>query len=541
MLRPLASKRGRQSAAAAEQHFMKTGKKFHLQDIINLEYLFQLDRDSSPVDLHKRDRAFAASLPGKKADGPGAIRSWLFFRLDQEFAGLDQRSPGAIFTDLLRAIAVVTICTGILSGVLAGLAFFSYTGTTPVNVFQFLLLFIAPQLFFIALLLFSVLVTRLLPAISIPTFYALLFERSRRLFTARLSRHWRKNSTARANAATHAIAIIKIHSRRYGKLFYWPFFTLLQGFGLAFNLALLVVSLVKIATSDLAFGWQSTIQLSNAAIHQLVTTLALPWSWFTGTEHMLPTVAEIAGSRIILKDGIYHLTTADLTSWWPFLIMCLLVYGVFTRLLFLCLGWMMGRWAQAAIPFDTPRCRALLRRMNNPLVTTQATEAEKTSPVAGAGPVIAKDLVLSHNSTSSASPIIVFAAIDIYEQFARPQEKLAAELAGLGFSPQQITPFLADYEEDQQLLMQLEQSKKGEDILLLLEGWMVPLVSLLSYIREIRKRVATNTTITVALVGQPAETVFTPVNKKDFLVWQQKIESLADPYIHLVPVTGINA
>ncbi len=101
---------------------MKTGKTFHLQDIINLEYLFQLDKESSPVDLHKRDRQFAAS--------PGAIRSWLSFRLNQEFAGADQRSPGAIFADFLRIITVIITFAGLLSGGLAGLAFFSYSGTT---------------------------------------------------------------------------------------------------------------------------------------------------------------------------------------------------------------------------------------------------------------------------------------------------------------------------------------------------------------------------------------------------------------------------
>ncbi len=514
-----------------------------LQDIINLEYLFQRDKEIPTAALHKRDRKFATSLSPKKLASPAALHAWLSFRLEQEFDSREQRSPGAICRDFFHLFITGVLMTGAISGILAGLAFFSYTGTTPVNVFQFLLLFIAPQLFLIALLFFAAMV-RFAPAISIPTFYTLCLQQIYRLLAARLRKNFQENTpAAQRNACLHALSSIRAHGSRYHGLFYWPIFCLFQGVGLAFNLTLCGISLIKIATCDLAFGWQSTVQLSDAAIHQLAKALALPWMWIPGGEQLLPTLAQIHGSKIVLKDGIYHLATTDLTSWWPFLIMCLLVYGIFARLLLLTFGWLMGRRIKTATILDTPQCKALLRRMQTPLVATQAPQEEVARPAPPAQTSVTEESRQPKTMPPNSLPQRVFAAIDIYQQFPDPQT-LQDQLAAFGFQPQEITPFLANYNEDQLLLKQLAplaQDTESEDIVLLLEGWMVPLVSLLSYIKEIRRNTGPQTSITIALVGKPGETVFTAVKKRDFAIWQQQIASLADPYIHTIALVGIQA
>ncbi len=518
---------------------MKT-PRLRLQDIINLEYLFELDRKISPAVLHKRDRKFATSFPIKTPVSPATLHPWISFRVKQEFGGKAQRSPGEIFTDFFHILTMGFIVTGGFTGIFSGLAFFSYTGTTPVNVFQFLLLFIAPQLLLIILLLFTA-VAQFSPAISIPTFYTLCIRQIYKLLTARLRRNFQRNiPTTQHNACIHALASIKAYSSRYQSLFFWPFFCLFQGAGLAFNLTLCGISLIKIATCDLAFGWQSTIQFSDIAIHQLAETLALPWLWIPGSEQLIPTLTQINGSKIVLKNGIYHLATADLASWWPFLIMCLLVYGVFPRILLLFFGWLMGRRVKATTALDTPQCKALLRRMQTPLVTTQAPQ-EAVETTESIQPSATKGIKQKKNMLSDSLPQRVLAAIDIYQQFSDPKE-LQNQLTAFGFQPQEITPFLADYNEDQQLLKQLAtltQNRKNEDIMLLLEGWMTPLISLLSYIKDIRRNTRPETNITVALIGKPEETVFTAIRKKDFSIWQQQIASLADPYIHTIALAGI--
>ena len=78
---------------------------------------------------------------------------------------------------------------------------------------------------------------------------------------------------------------------------------------------------VQVVTADIAFGWQSTIQFSSDAVYTFVKIFSLPWSWIEPLSIVNPTYAQIQGSRMVLKDGIYHLATPDLVSWWPFLLL----------------------------------------------------------------------------------------------------------------------------------------------------------------------------------------------------------------------------
>ncbi len=514
-------------------------KCFLLQDIINLEYFLHLDKGTSPASLHKRDREIFLSQ-GEKAGGDArsAIRLWLASRMRQEFFDSDLRSPGEIFADILRITNAIAIAAGIIVGAGTGLAFFSYSGTTPVNVFQFLLLFIAPQLFLISLLLVSRFIQKIFPVIRIPSFYTLFTGRGLQLLLRKTQNRWFKGITAEQRGSiAHALNIAKIYNNRYGSLFYWPIFCIFQRFGLFFNLALLAVTLLKITTSDLAFGWQSTIQMTDITVFQLVKTFALPWSWLAG-EAGFPALTEIAGSRIILKDGIYHLTTANLTSWWPFLVLCLLFYGVFTRILFLLVGRWMSFWKQKNIAVDMPQYRALLQRMRNPLVTTQAQDHPLFGKTETARPCKWQKRK-EPPPENSPCPQLILVGIDIYEQLVNPQQQLAEELKKLQFEARDIVPFQCSYEQDQLLLDKLAKIPDDQGIFLLLEGWMVPLVSLLGYLGGIRTRIPLTKSITIALTGRPQQHPFVPVKEHDFALWQQKIASLADPYIHLIPLRGV--
>lgn len=524
--------------------------RLQLPDIINMEYLFHEDRENAPAALHKRDREICLTLEKEQTKSSlsqtAKLFGWIQARIKQEFPSGDSRNPGEIFTDTLHLASLTAILVGFLFGTLAGIAFFSYTGKTPVNVFQFLLLFIGTQLLLILLRFSSFLLHRVLPQFRLPGFYNILLERSFSTFAHWLRRRWlSRMSTGRQNSIKQAFALTRVQGGRYGHLFYWLFFCLTQLFGFTFNIALLAVTLIKIITSDLAFGWQSTIQFSDTAVHGIVRALALPWSWLLGS-NAVPGLEAIAGSRIILKDGIYHLVTANLTSWWPFLVMCLLVYGVLTRLAFLLFGKWCNNTALAHLPLTSPQCKGLLRRMETPLVTTQApaetlretTSARQTKPHTEASAIFPAPMTVEHKAqVRGLSEQLVLVGIDLYEQLSSPEDEVPAALTESGFTPLAVLPCQSGWEEDRQLLERIRKEwSEKEGIVIIVEGWMVPLIDFLSYLGEIRAAIPADMVISIALVGRRSETLFTPVTHRDFIIWKQKVEALADPYLHLFPL-----
>lgn len=116
----------------------------------------------------------------------------------------------------------------------------------------------------------------------------------------------------------------------------------------------------------MAFGWQSSLQLSAQQVADGVRLLALPWSWFLPEGMGYPSLAQVEGTQIILKDGIYHLATQDLVSWWPFLCTALVVYGLLPRLLLLMGGYIRYRHQLDALELRNPEIRWLLQRMTTP-------------------------------------------------------------------------------------------------------------------------------------------------------------------------------
>jgi hypothetical protein len=511
---------------------MKTNWQYN--HIIDLEYFCHQDSDTDNNKLHLRDRNIFLENQQqlsneREATNRDLIRLWLTERIQKDFPGPDRKSPGTIFGDAYLLARNLSVIKGIFVGLIAGFSFFTYTGTTPVNVFHFLLLFVVSQLALVGFLLGACLLHRLLPRLKIPSFYSLLFRGMMGKIVSFFHKQWlRTVTTEKRVSVNHAFGIFKARSTVYGSLFYWPLFALSQLFAIGFNIGLLAATLVKISTSDLAFGWQSTMQFSAEAIHRAVVLAALPWSWFVPQANSYPTLAEIEGSRIILKEGIYHLTTGNLIAWWPFLVFCLLFYGLFVRMALFFAGKAMERTSLQNLKLDTPACLALIRRMQTPLVSTQAKPEPKKTTTENY-PKLAKQTVPS--SAPNLSGQVVLIPDDIYPLC--PTEKLEPLLQSRGFAIKKVHRFMVSYDEDQQLkqLLAEKQWEPGEGIFILMEGWMVPLVDFLSYLKELRAILPKNGVIHLGLVGRPDVTAFTPVAPEDFTIWQQKIEAAGDPYL----------
>lgn len=510
---------------------------YEYKDIINLEYFLYNDSDLTTPQRQKQDRAVYLQL--EKEHGAERIKSctprqlliqWVQRRVETEFSAPIDKSPGAVIEDSFRIAGFLTVLIGVVAGALGGLAFFTYTGATPVNVFQFLLLFLGSQLALTTIWIVTIFLRQLGLGRSLPSLYSsLLFGMVKRI-SHLLQKKWMNHVDAKKRGSvSQAIGLLKSRNKVYGSVFYWPLFCLSQFIGLGFNGMLLLTTLFKVTTTDLAFGWQSTIQISDQAVFNIVQAIAIPWSWFL--ESGIPTLEEIEGSRIVLKDGIYHLYTSDLVAWWPFLVFSLLVYGLFFRILLLSYGTYMKRRRLRNLKLDTPSFTTLLRRMTTPLVSTQAPpETKKTEELP-----TQKKLSTDKPATSQELvPQIVLIAGDINENYDNLEFNTL--LQGHSMNTETTYPFQLSYEEDLNILdivgnMDWHQER---GVFIVMEGWMVPLVDFITYLGELRRQVADNTIITVALTGRPGQTVFTPLKTQEVQIWKKKIDAIGDPYLHLI-------
>lgn len=513
---------------------MKTA--WNYQDIIDFEYFCNLDKDADETELHTRDRDIFLQHRERLVDQAtpsrrDLLRLWFAARVAQDFPDPAQKSPGALVGDALRLAKNLAILAGLLVGLGSGLSFFTYSGTTPVNVFHFLLFFVVSQLLLASVLIAACLLRTLIPAATPPSFYSLLLRGMLRRLATFLHKPLLQSLDADKRAGfLYAFDVFRTRSAIYGSLFYWPLFRLVQLFGVFFNLGLLTATMAKIATSDLAFGWQSTLQISSQVLHRATQLAALPWSWFIPKSSSYPTLAEIEGSRIILKDGIYHLATGNLIAWWPFLVLSLFFYGLLLRLAFSVFGRLMEDHALARLDFDNAACLTVIRRMRTPVFSTQAAPEPTQLDYA--------DLATASDNTGQADaphllPQVMLVPDDIVG-LCLP-DKLIPLMRDRGFAIKSVHTFMTGYDEDEEVKnILIEQCRNPQDgLFILMEGWMPPLVSFITYVKDLRQILPEKTMIHLGLVGRPVRSGFTPLAQQDLAIWRKKMSTSRDPYLHI--------
>lgn len=513
-------------------------------DIFDLEYFFHRDQDVNDSLLHQRDRSIFLGLQKQAVDKPTRQETLLLSWLKENRKLLPEETraslPGPLIDEALRLMMVLVPLFGIIAGLLGGLAFFSYSGTTPVNVFHFLFLFIFTQLFLVLLLLLRSFLKRFgLIKQSFPLTFRLYTTLTARLVSR--FQHRLRTAVPGSSRATYqqVLGLAKTVHHKYGLLLYWPFFSISQRTLVGFNAGLLGATLFRLTTSDLAFGWQSTIQFSSTALYKGVKYLALPWSWILPEDIAFPSLASIEGSRIILKDGIYHLATQDLVSWWPFLILCLLVYGLLFRILLTFLAHYYQRRCLHNLKLDSSDGLSVMRRMQSPLVSTQAASRNNN-----------KSRVNEDNKNDSAQehifeaglpgpfPLMLLTAYDLSKQF--DLDPLLSFLQQRGFVVEYQDVMMQDYPSDQSLLDRLEEKNLDKNVgfFLFLESWMPPIGEVLGFIKKLRAATHKSTPIYIGLVGKPLHNRnFTSPKSQECKIWKQKLDALADPFLKIFPYT----
>ncbi|MDY0219719.1 MAG: DUF2868 domain-containing protein [Desulfobacterium sp.] len=526
-------------------------KKWTMGDLIDLEYLLgQEGRVEDQKILEERDRRIylekIAPLVVDSSDGIMAEKPLpeTLVRLWVSFMGQVQGFlPGAYIDSGFRFLRGLFLVWGFVTGLIVCLSLFSYTGRLPLNVSYFFGVILLPQTLLLLFTLAGLVMMKVRPGktsrFGIYPALGLALERSAaRLFRRGLGRL----SGEKQKALLAALGSFRRSRNVNSRLFLWSLFVLMQLFGVGFNLGVLGATLGRVVFFDTAFGWQSSLNLSHDFVVKVVSMISTPWSWAFPAGVGSPSLAQIEGTRLILKDGIYHLATTDLVSWWPFLSLSVVTYALLPRTFLLLLGVFVQRRSLARYSFDSWGIKKLVRRLVTPRVTTEPAVSQETGKASSLEELYGRitrpvndnnndrhdHLFQEHGKNQMSESFLALVHDDIFDMLDKEDFKERL-LHGLNCRVDTIlrTGLDADAEADQTATF--KESVAG--ILLLQEAWLPPIREILAFILKVRTRTP-EIPLVVVLIGKPGpDTLLTVPDSQDKKIWAVKIKGLGDPLI----------
>ncbi len=499
-----------------------------LEDIFDL-YYFSRSNNLGEDELHTRDRAI---LIAEEDDLSAAsshldlLTLWLLSRRASFKQETNNATQGELLAHSFNVLKILLFVLGLVLGAVIGGSYFVYTGETPLNVFSYFALFIVPQLLLVTLLLFkSIFIgagSKTLNATS-----GIIIPLLKNWLNALAWKLRRRDRSSQAQRAHHSFPLVEDH------LLFYPLFLYAQLFGVAVNISLLAVTSIKIATTDLAFGWQTTLQLGAEKLFALVKIIATPWSWILPETLAYPSLEHIEGSRIILKDGIYNLATESLISWWPFLLLSLLFYGLLPRLMLAIWGKLMEKRAYSRY-LNSARFLRITERMRTPVVVTHGEPNDKHTDDQHVG--IEPSTTSSDSLQNSLGSAVLLVPIDLYSPPSR--HILSNYLSMRGYTIDETYPVFQSYDDDLALLNKLSDLESAA--IVVLEAWMAPIKEQLGFIQRVCSAPETSQPLGILLVGKPVpDGSIKPPHPQDVALWQEAISSQCPDIAYFIPEENI--
>jgi hypothetical protein len=461
---------------------MKHGMR--LGDYLDLEWFLEKDRELDAQAILDRDRSIG--LAAQALSVPAERQAWFWLARRRE------ADEGAVPSSSLRSVLIILRLVlgggAFLAGISLVRALLLYSGVEPVNVSVFLLLAVLPQvglcLLGAGLLLFRGVWRK---EFGIPL---------RPLFDL----FWRRPGGLSPQAGF--VRALFLRKGRPVRMLGWESLRLAHLGGLCLALGSLAGMTVSVAVTDLAFGWQSTLQVGAQGLHSLVSALSVPWSWLPAQWGLTPTLSQIEGSRIVLKDGMQALASADLAAWWPFLSMCLLFYALLPRLVLL-LGahWMLLREERELVHPDLGR---IVDRMRSPLLGSARMGEAPPSDL----PLDGQSAPPASHASGQTQSGVGCALILPPELVGRIDEERLSDLARrvCGFPAPRMIAATLDPQDVRQVLDEcadFDWAAGHERFVVLIEAWQPPIRENLQALKLLGQAEERGRSLILVLCGRP--------------------------------------
>jgi hypothetical protein len=267
--------------------------------------------------------------------------------------------------------------------------------------------------------------------------------------------------------------------------------------------------------TDLAFRWSTTLDANPEAVTRIVHAIAWPWHFFAPSA--VPSAELVEQSQFFRLDSGGPVSGRALTAWWPFTLCTIVTYGLLPRLLMLGIAVARLRAAERALLLDDPRVTALVDRMAAPAVETAAAEHAET---ATAPPSEAADY---GEVTGRARAVIWEGCVSVEGARAHARKQMGLDLLSVVEAGGSRT-----LGADRQALDALGSSEPGA-VVVFTPAWEPPLLELLDFLSELRRRVGAEHSIVVAPVADGAREV-TAVERD---TWARAVGRLRDPRLYV--------
>jgi len=482
---------------------------------VDVRRWLQDDRQTPFAERLTRDRAIGRLLD-PDADEAARVLSW-WARIQAQGAGAvpavaSSASLGMRVVRYRRMAGIVlTLLGAALGAAVAGVAF-AYDGRHPVNLFT----------------LFGILVA--FPAIMLLLTLALLPARPVRpggVLAALNAARW-------AGAALDRLLGAELFAPGFGApaglagFARWQLLVFSQWLAVGFFVGALLLALLRVTFTDLAFGWSTTLQIAAVDVHRWLAGLALPWArWLP---QAVPDLSLIEASRYFRGGGntLDEARAARLGDWWPFVFMVISVYGLAPRLLLLAAGsWRLQRATRGLLCNDS-EVTALLDRLTAPMVVLGGDREEQGLPASTAATPAPEGMSAQHEALvvvwneALAEPALR-AWLDGWLG-ARLQVRAAAVLA---------LDARASERAQRDALVTLAAEHGGTPaarrLIVVTRGWEPPLLEFNDFLGLIRELLGMAPSITVV----PIDVSGTRVAPAEREVWAKTLARLRDPRLYV--------
>jgi hypothetical protein len=307
-----------------------------------------------------------------------------------------------------------------------------------------------------------------------------------------------------------------------GRFSRWQVVVFSQWLAVGFFAGALLVMVLLVTFTDLAFGWSSTLDIEVARVQGAVTALAAPWAaWLPAAA---PDAALVEASRYFRLDdgGPVGGDVSRLGAWWPFVLMTVLFYGALPRLLLLAFGAWRLRRATTAMLLDDPEVAALLDRLRSPLLAIEGSGEEEVVDAAREALPAPRDLPAGEG----LAMLLWNAAAD-----SGTARAWLADHLGVQPAAEASLGILQDESRQRALLDGLADALRGRlrRVLIITKGWEPPLLEFNDFLGLVREVLGGDCSITVVPLALDGGRV----DARDRDVWARALARVRDPRLYV--------